>query len=1399
MTDPRDPRDPPPDAPEHHPSLPERLGHLERGVEHTVERVGEAVERAEQRVEHAAEEVAEELAEHVPEPIRGPLRWTVKRLVLVSGLAVALVVVVGAGIAAYYVWNHTQWAAHELTGRVNRVLTTRSDVELTVAGVRGNPLSAVEVVEPRVRFRGQGGPVLLEARAMRLRYSTWALFVARRGALMIELDRPIVHLVRGQDGRLRVPTWQSAPSRRGRARRYDFVVRIRDGNVRLPEPAQSIEGFDLDADVATGGPTRLEIRSLRWVRGPYGMALQRFRGGLSAADSVRLEVRELVSPDLALSGTARWGRDGGPRLVEGTIQRVRWAWLAKVFRNATLDVPGEGRFEVSAREDQGRGWSGRTRGHARWNDLTLDPEGGFTWRSGRLVVDGLAGRSAAGELSGGRLVWSKQGWEIGGNATGADPAHWGVIGLKGWPAGSLQGRFRYAVDTRGRPAARLDARLVASEWAGWRADSATVAITFPPASPDSFRVLARRRGGELALAGRTANGGWTGTYQVSRFPLDEWPDGRATGLAGTLAGGEGTVESKAGALFVTGTLEGRSTRWFGAESARWWLEDVRGRLLPAPDLEARARLEDLVYLGIHFDSAAAPVHLGDRVLAFPALQAWAGDTVVTMTAGADWTARSWRLVATRAEARSGQFGWVAEPPLQLSGDASGVTFDRLEAADGDARLRVSGRWAVPGGSYDWRATGRNLRLDRLGLPPELGLRGVADAELAVTGASGDPRWDFRGSARAPALRGHQADSLEIHLAGAPSRLEVPELRLRVNDGQFRADGGVDRIANPWPDSLSADGLVRWLAGAARWHGRARAQALPLDRLARLAGSEPGWSGRLDGELELAGRPDHPEMTLRVEARPIAWRNLRVDEVAARAEYRDERLRLIQLRMTRELAVSDVSGEIDLKLGLGRAPEVLDAPMRWRVDLPNGDLGLIPLLVPQIGSATGRFEVDGEVRGTPRRPQLIGSARIHDGRVRIAGREEVLEKVRADFRFDASRITLDSLTAVQRSRQGEAGRVNGHGVVDLKEGAGPSYRFELSLRDFTAVESGLYAARFDGDFRIVDGVRVGGQVLPHVTSDDVEIRRAVVLYDFARQTEQQQVQASTQPLYWTYRIQAHANDNLRWQPPDGDIEFSADLSLEQTPEKLIIFGDMDALRGSYYFLSNRFAVQRAKLTFDDVGGVDPLLDAEASTRLVPAQPISNGPGGTVVESQRPHTITVTIQGRSSRPTVAFSDEPSNPNDPILDQAQILQELTVGRFVQGQKVALSDPFDSYLTRAISRQLSAELSRAFRGYLSEWEIARESGGLLGQGGLVVRVGSQLNDRLAVRYGQRLPGTGRTSPEGANQALVERDIEAEYRINRFFYITSQLIQKRSAAGTASSTTGAPDFNVNLKARWEY
>ena len=98
-----------------------------------------------------------------------------------------------------------------------------------------------------------------------------------------------------------------------------------------------------------------------------------------------------------------------------------------------------------------------------------------------------------------------------------------------------------------------------------------------------------------------------------------------------------------------------------------------------------------------------------------------------------------------------------------------------------------------------------------------------------------------------------------------------------------------------------------------------------------------------------------------------------------------------------------------------------------------------------------------------------------------------------------------------ARQGKNGRASASGYVKVSGQGIESYRFALSLRNFNALETGVYAASFDGDFTITDGPRVGGQLLPFVEGN-VRLERAAILFDFANQSEVQKLAVSTTPLF-----------------------------------------------------------------------------------------------------------------------------------------------------------------------------------------------------------------------------------------------------------------------------------------------
>jgi len=1337
-------------------------------------------------VETLREEI-HEAVEHVPQPVR----WTVGKLVRITLLGLAALVVLLVASTVLYLANRTTLVAHELALVIDHELAVRSDFSLSLRDIKGNPFAGFRVIEPKLTYRPGDAP-LLEAHEMRIRYSALGLLRGDATPISIDIDHPVVHLNGGRDGAWRLPQWQGGGKHVARTtggRTYAFRLHLTDAEFDAPQPVGRIDGVELQAFGESGRTTRVELERLRWREGPWHSRLEQLAGTFTTnADSVHVRIRELRSGDLALRLAGDW-RPGGARRLHAEIDRVRWRWLAEVFANDEFDVPGEGQLSVDA--VQSKRWSGRFTTKASWDSLALEGRGRFEWDGRRLALDSLSGRSIAGNLDG-ELRWTKLGWTLQGTARAADPSHWHALHLEGWPAGALNGTFRYVVDSRGRAnSSRLDARTIASQWAGWSMDSASVRVDFPAGASDTFAVTAWRRGGRFALGGRVGRGGWSGPFSLDQFPLEEWPDGRASGLHGVLTHGEGRVESRAGGLWVSGELSGAHTDWSGAHFEHWRLKDVQGRLVPTPDLTARLGTDDGQFVGVHLDSAIAAIHLGDQAMTFSGLRANAGDTLFTANGNADWTASHWHVRFTSATATSAQFDWTAEPPVEISGDPQGTLFERVIANDRDAHLEVRGRWAAPGGAYDVSLTGRDLDLARLGMPADWGLEGRADASLELSGRADDPRWTFAARASHPGFGGHACDSLDAVLAGQAHELELREGYFALGGGSVRTSGRVERAVHAWPDSLTATAVLRWLRDAEAWSGTGEAKSFDVSRLGALDTTAAGWTGTVEGHLKLSGSPQHPQFDLEASADHFGWRDYVAQHVETQASYHGGVLAVPSARVTMQGVVSTLEGQLPVELALGQPPVFVEAPMQWNVNVPRGDLELLPALVPLIQSARGRFDLVARVTGTTHHPKIDGTAHVRDGVIRPAGREEVLGSVNADLHFDESRIVLDTLTA----RQGRTGRVWSRGVVAINGFEPGHYHFDLGMRDFASSQEGLYAVLFDGDFQLTDGPSVRGQQLPQVTGD-VRVQRGIVEFDFANQTEVQKRQATTEPLYWTYSVHLSASSNLRWRPSNGDIEFDADLNMQQTADSLLIFGEMHLVKGHYYFLSNRFDLSQADLTFDNQKGVDPTLDIVADTKLKPSlrELAQGGTWGNTPPAIE--DITATITGRSSQPIITLSSASG------WDQREIIGELTLGRFGDNPLVGgATDFLQNSLTRQLSNQLSQDLARTFNDAINQWEVERDQGELIGgEGAVVMSVGGDINARTSWTVKQRLPGLDRPvsviNPALAN-TLFDRDVEVQYRINRFIYATTELTQRR--LGQLLPGQNPTDFNVNLKARWEY
>src|SRR5262249_20848260 len=160
---------------------------------------------------------------------------------------------------------------------------------------------------------------------------------------------------------------------------------------------------------------------------------------------------------------------------------------------------------------------------------------------------------------------------------------------------------------------------------------------------------------------------------------------------------------------------------------------------------------------------------------------------------------------------------------------------------------------------------------------------------------------------------------------------------------------------------------------------------------------------------VSGSPAHPVLALKAAIAPLTWRDFNIERLEAEARYADESLVVSKLRAARGPLESSAEATIPIRIAFDRPWALIDRPMDATIRVRQGDLRILPLLVPQIAAASGGIEADVDVRGSALAPKLEGRARVSGGSLRLSGRDELLDHVEARMHMSDSTVTVDSLT------------------------------------------------------------------------------------------------------------------------------------------------------------------------------------------------------------------------------------------------------------------------------------------------------------------------------------------------------------------------------------------------------
>jgi autotransporter translocation and assembly factor TamB len=142
--------------------------------------------------------------------------------------------------------------------------------------------------------------------------------------------------------------------------------------------------------------------------------------------------------------------------------------------------------------------------------------------------------------------------------------------------------------------------------------------------------------------------------------------------------------------------------------------------------------------------------------------------------------------------------------------------------------------------------------------------------------------------------------------------------------------------------------------------------------------------------------------------------------------------------------------------------------------------------------------------------------------------------------------------------------------------------------------------------------------------------------------------------------------------------SANLQLQGTFDRPLLFGRVDVERGEIEFEGKRYVVRRGTIDFNNPTRIEPFFDIETEARV-------RVPGET-------YRITVRATGTDPASGLQFSSDPELPQYELL--ALLFSDIPPGRDVEFRRFADVTPqqqlFRERVTRALTGAVSSEVSR-------------------------------------------------------------------------------------------------------------
>jgi translocation and assembly module TamB len=399
------------------------------------------------------------------------------------------------------------------------------------------------------------------------------------------------------------------------------------------------------------------------------------------------------------------------------------------------------------------------------------------------------------------------------------------------------------------------------------------------------------------------------------------------------------------------------------------------------------------------------------------------------------------------------------------------------------------------------------------------------------------------------------------------------------------------------------------------------------------------------------------------------------------------------------------------------------------------------------SIAGIIAVDVTAQGPMNKPVLRGTFQLQDGGLAIKPLGVQIASINADGKFDGQTVSLRQISA-----RAKDGRLNGSGILSLKDYSPEDFKVSFTLSRWPAIETQRYRATVAGNIEVQGPLRkpslkgqievLNAELRPDLaflgrgkrplTRDETIIIVRGEEPDQAQTQENKTARPAENELLRDARVDLSVVvPNQAWiRHPEANVELSGKIrAVKEAGKEITLVGTIRVVRGWIGFQGRRFNLSRGEVEFRGDETLNPALDIVAQYRLPQYQ------------------VEVIVTGTADKPVLTLRSQPA------LEQADILALLIFGKPVSSLNRNEQDTLQQSAAEMAGGLAAAKVAGAVSEALGLDRLGLDLGEIDAGGGQI-GFGRYIGERTYVSISQKLSG------ETAQEVSIEYQIGPDWKI---------------------------------------